>query len=287
MKPASAADPTVRRIAVLMTCHNRRPLTLRCLHSLFAATVAVATPTSFDVFLVDDGCTDGTAEAVSQRFPGVRILPGSGSLFWCGGMRKAWIAAAEGNYDAYLWLNDDVALHENALRLLIATLDHGQLQDGREGIVVGSTLSREGVGVSKTSYGSMGPAGVEEPGDKARRIELFNGNIVLVSRGAYRVLGNLSDAYTHALGDIDYGIRAKQNDIPVWLAAGHHGTCEGNKTPRWRRPDVPLWTRLYELHRPTGCPPFQLARLVWSNGGWYFPWSVLKLYLRALFPQWI
>lgn len=285
MKPATAAAPIVLRIAVLMTCHDRRPLTLRCLHSLHAATVAVAARASFDVFLVDDGCNDGTAEAVGQTFPGVRILPGNGNLFWCGGMRKAWDVAAEGDYDAYLWLNDDVALHEDALSVLIATLDHGHAEDGRQRIVVGSTLSGNRAGTSKTSYGAMGPAGVEAPGEEARRIELFNGNIVLVTRGAYRVLGNLSAAYTHALGDIDYGIRAKRKSVPVWLAPGHQGVCDGNKTPRWRRRDVPLWTRLYELHRPTGCPPLQLARLVWSNGGWYFPWSVLKLYLRAIFPQ--
>ncbi len=275
----------VHQIAVLMTCHNRRPLTLRCLDSLFAATAGIAARTSCDVFLVDDGCSDSTAEVVRQRFPSVRILPGSGSLFWCGGMRKAWDAAAEGDYDAYLWLNDDVALHPDALRVLTATLEAGNREDGRGGIVVGSTLSTDNAGAPVTSYGAMGQTGAVPPDSVPRRIQLFNGNIVLVSRGAHRILGNLSGAYTHALGDVDYGIRAKRKGVPVRLAAGHQGSCDGNKLPRWRRSDLSVWTRLYELHQPTGCPPFQLARLLWSNGGWYFPWSVMKLYLRAIFPR--
>jgi hypothetical protein len=171
--------------------------------------------------------------------------------------------------------------------VLLATLEEGRREDGRAGIVVGSTLSEGAGGAAITSYGAMGPKGAETPGEQARRIELFNGNIVLVSRDAYGVLGNLSDAYTHGLGDIDYGIRARQRGVPVRLAAGHQGTCAPNKPARWRRPDVPVWTRLYELHRPTGCPPWEMARLIWTSGGWYFPWSVLKLYLRALFPSWI
>jgi GT2 family glycosyltransferase len=284
---APIAVPPLLQTAVLMTCHDRMPLTLRCLDSLFAASARAAGLLTIDVFLVDDGCSDGTGDAVRRRFPQVRILPGYGSLYWCGGMRKAWTAAAEGDYDAYLWLNDDVSLREDSLAILASTLEEGRREDGRGGIAVGSTLSTDAGGAEVTSYGAMGPAGVEKPGEMARRIELFNGNIVLVSRDAYRILGNLSAAYTHGLGDIDYGIRAKQKGVPVRLAAGHQGSCDGNKTPRWRRRDLPVWTRLYELHRPTGCPPWQLARLIWRNGGWYFPWSVLKLYVRALFPRWI
>jgi GT2 family glycosyltransferase len=274
------------RTAVLMACHDRMPLTLRCLESLFAAAARGHGLGGIDVFLVDDGCKDGTGDAVRSRFPQVRVLRGSGSLYWCGGMRKAWDAAAAGDYDAYLWLNDDVALHEEALAVLSSTLEEGRREDGRGGIVVGSTLSGHGEGVV-TSYGAMGPSGVEKPGETARKIEHFNGNIVLVSRDAYDILGNLSAAYTHGLGDIDYGIRAKRKGVPVRLAAGHQGRCAPNTMPRWRRPDLPVWTRLYELHRPTGCPPWQMARLIWSKGGWYFPWSVTKLYLRALFPRWI
>lgn len=275
------------RLAVLMTCHDRKPLTLQCLKELFGAADRVAGRIVCDVYLVDDGCRDGTAAAVRERFPGVRIVEGSGSLYWCGGMRRAWDVAAVGDYDGYLWLNDDVALASDALQVLLATLEAGRREDGRCGIVVGSTYMASGSGSRVSTYGAVGAAGVEPPGEQPRRIRCFNGNIVLVSREAYRLLGNLSASYTHALGDIAYGIQAGRKGVPVWLAAGHQGVCATNANPRWRRPDLPVWKRLYELHRPTGCPPWQLARLLWSGGGWYWPWSVLKLYLGALFPRWI
>lgn len=269
-----------------MTCHDRRALTLRCLESLREAVEHVRDWCTCDVFLVDDGSSDGTSNAVRSLFPAVRVIEGTGTLFWCGGMRRAWATAAEGDYDGYLWLNDDVVLHADAIAVLMATLEESRREDGRIGIAVGSTSSGTGQAAGVTTYGAVGSKGPVSPGDRPRRIELFNGNVVVVSRDAYRILGNLSASYTHGLGDIDYGIRAKRHGVPVWLAAGHQGVCTANACVRWRRPDLPVWTRLYELHRPTGCPPWQLARLVWSNGGWYWPWSVAKLYLRAVFPSW-
>jgi len=50
------------RIAILFTCHNRRVKTLSCLNSIEKqAAQGWGKP---DIYLVDDGSTDGTAEAV-------------------------------------------------------------------------------------------------------------------------------------------------------------------------------------------------------------------------------
>ena len=272
-----------RRIAVLMTCHNRRAQTLRCLESLERATEDASAVAEVKVYLVDDGCTDGTTEAVSERFPQVAIVPGSGSLYWCGGMRVAWRAAvAVGGYDAYLWLNDDVALFPECLTALLQTEAVVVRQTGRSGIVVGATRDEAGGG---TSYGEMGPEGIRPAGESPRPIKSFNGNIVLVPDEVYRVVGGFSRVYRHGFGDIDYACRARRLGIPVWLAAGHLGSCTMDKVSRWERPDVPLWQRLVALHRPTGCPPWELAFLTLRHGGWFFPYTVAKLYWRALFPQ--
>ena len=88
--------------AVLLTVFNRKEKTLECLGRLFDQ--LPIEDLQIDVFLTDDGCTDGTAEAVENLFPSVHILKG----IWNRGMLMAWKAAAETrNYDAYLWLNDD------------------------------------------------------------------------------------------------------------------------------------------------------------------------------------
>ena len=67
-------------IAVLIACHNRKTSTLKCLEALFSQNKASA-GFEFDVYLVDDGSTDGTSTAVAALYPHVNIIQGTGDLF--------------------------------------------------------------------------------------------------------------------------------------------------------------------------------------------------------------
>ena len=104
------------KVAVLLTAFNRKNTTLKCLRSFFPLCNELV-DYFFDVFMTDDGCTDGTPDAVKAEFPQINIVPGDGTLFWSGGMRTAWDAAAKhDDYDYYLWLNDDINLYPHALK---------------------------------------------------------------------------------------------------------------------------------------------------------------------------
>ena len=48
------------KIAAILSCHNRKIKTMACLESLFSIIPDI------DVYLTDDGCTDGTPEAASS-----------------------------------------------------------------------------------------------------------------------------------------------------------------------------------------------------------------------------
>src|SRR5215203_4845952 len=108
-----------RRVAALITCHNRREKTLLCLSALFDQDML--SKTTLEVYLVDDGSTDGTAEAVQAAYPEVKVWRGDGSLFWNGGMRLAFAEAMKVGYDYYLWLNDDTLLDDHAISSLLTT----------------------------------------------------------------------------------------------------------------------------------------------------------------------
>lgn len=266
-------------IAVLLTCHNRRRATLACLESLSRSLSHAAV--SAAIYLVDDGSTDGTAAAVMTAFPTVQVLHGTGSLYWCGGMRLAWDTAATCRPSTYLWLNDDVVLDLEAVTALLKTLERQRAETGRAGVVVGST--RDPL-TAATSYGGFSRNRRVEPQATPQAITTFNGNIVLVSRAAAETLGNLSPVFSHAMADIEYGHRAGRRGIPVWLAPGHLGTCAPHDRPRWLDDRLSLRDRLRILHAPTGCPPDELIRLMLVERKWWFPASVLRLYLSALFP---
>ena len=82
-----------KSIAILLTVHNRRDKTLKCLECLYRQ--LPLEEFTADIYLTDDGCTDGTSEAVQEAFPNVHILSGDGNLYWNQGMRLAWDAAAK------------------------------------------------------------------------------------------------------------------------------------------------------------------------------------------------
>ena len=120
--------------SVLLTVFNRKEKTLQCLSRLFDQ--LPVEDLQIDVFLTDDGCTDGTAAAVENSFPSVHILKGNGDLFWNRGMLMAWKAAAETrNYEAYVWLNDDKYVYVD----LLVSLAQAMKQTSVKAIIVGAT----------------------------------------------------------------------------------------------------------------------------------------------------
>ena len=219
-------------IAVLMTCHNRCETTLRCLRALADAAKEVGDEVerrggggqwSLHVFLVDDGSTDGTCEAVKEWSNSAtyhlslityHLIPGSGSLYWAKGMRLAWEAAVERGHDGedavatkwdgFLWLNDDAVLRPDAL----STLLHFYTAS-KDAVIVGELENARG----EIVYGKRG--------------DLFTGNFVLVPRGVYEKVGMICGEFAHAWADSDYALRCKRAGVPV-VSCGVVGTSEGH-----------------------------------------------------------
>ena len=105
-------------IAFLITCHNRKKKTIKCLDNLFNQ--KYITNIKFTVFLIDDKSNDGTNEAIKTLFPLVKIIKGNGNLFWAGGTNLAWKKALKDKkkYDYFILLNDDVFLFNKALNMI-------------------------------------------------------------------------------------------------------------------------------------------------------------------------
>jgi len=197
------------RLAVLMTCHNRVANTLDCLEALRKQQPFGA---SFDLFLVDDGSTDGTARAVQDFFPGAIIIQGDGNLYWCGGMRVAFAQAMQNDYDFYLWLNDDTQLDNDALLRVFHAYADASSQLGDLLIAVGSTRDRESGAVTYGGWrqraGKLGSISWEKIPPHMKHwiaCDTINGNCVLIPRAVVERIGNLDINFIHSMGDLDYG----------------------------------------------------------------------------------
>lgn len=245
-----------KRLAALLTCHNRKLKTLACLKALFNQ--ELKTEVAIDVYLVDDGSTDGTAIAVAESYPQVKILQGNGRLFWNGGMRLAFAEAIKHDYDYYLWLNDDTVLYPNALNNLLDAIAGLQAKDEHRVIVAGSTCDPKTKaltygGVVRRSRWRPLKFDLVEPGEDVKRCDTLNGNCVLIPREVVQVVGNLDPVFTHYAGDWDYGLRAKQQQCTVWVAPGYVGTCSQNYEPGSEAsPPIQLDEGLKKIGQPKG-----------------------------------
>nr|MBA2443395.1 glycosyltransferase family 2 protein [Rubrobacter sp.] len=146
---------------------------------------------------------------MKARHPQVEVLRGDGTLFWNGGMRRAFAEALEGDHDHYLWLNDDTLLYPGALESLLQTHRRVTEPGSPASIVVGSTCDPE---TGDLTYGGLSRESrlrplrftPVRPGEEPRECETMNGNCVLVPREVAMAVGNLDGAFTHGMGDIDY-----------------------------------------------------------------------------------
>jgi GT2 family glycosyltransferase len=271
-----------KQIAALLTCHNRRDKTITCLTSLFK--VVVPPNYSLEVFLVDDGSTDGTSQAVKKKFPEVNIIQGNGNLFWNQGMRLAWKTAAnKQTYDYYFWLNDDTILDKHALNELLQCSDEALNKFAKEAIITGAC--RDVDNDNKFSYGGRTDLGEVIPNGKLQKCTYINGNAVLIPKEIYSKLGNLSNDYTHGIGDFDYGLIAIKYGYTNYTTKTYIATCPTNKEPQWFNSKTPLKKRLQLFYSPLGLnyPEYILFRKKFWGKKWVS--FAIKAYAKVIFPS--
>lgn len=275
-------------IAVLIACHNRKSKTIKCLSNLYQQK-GNKTEYNFSVFLVDDGSTDGTDIAVRQNFPNVNIITGTGNLYWNRGMHLAWDEAAKQNFDAYLWLNDDTFLYENALEILVNHL----LETDSKSIICGTIESPDHKG--RISYG--GGKHIDKkfkmniPRGDMEECDIINGNCVLIPRYVFEKVGNLDRNFIHCMGDNDYSLRAKKLGIVSYTTGNFVGSCsDKDSLPQWCLPEIPIKKRLKNLYSPLGnSHPYYYFRFEYRHYGFLTAFKhFFTIHLRVTFPRlWI
>jgi GT2 family glycosyltransferase len=271
-----------KNIAVLITCHNRREKTLSCLKSLYGA--EWPKNVLFDVYLVDDGSTDGTSNEVNNKFPHVNVILGSGNLFWNKGMYLAWETATRTEeYDFYLWLNDDTMLSASALLELMECYEEALKTDKQPAIIVGACQAFEGSNIF--SYGGHNKSGPVIPNGNIQTCMYINGNTTLISKDIYSKLGNLSADYTHSIGDSDYGFRAIKAGFKCYTTKNYVAICPPHEElSDWCNPNLTLTQRWKSLHSPKGLNIKEY--LIFRKKFWGWKWIIyaLKAYIKTIFP---
>lgn len=282
------------RIAVLLTCYNRKEKTLKCLKSLNDTFKKTASKHNLEVYLTDDGCTDGTSEAVFALDIDfvIHILKGSGSLYWNGGMNTSWKEAIkQGGFDGYLWLNDDTIVLDEFWNDISGADEFAIERYGKKGIYVGSTCSSvDGSftygGFVFTTYWTLKDAFVLPNGKDFQPCQCAHGNITYISNDVVEEMGVLCDKYVHGGGDHDYTYLAYKAGFPILVMPHYCGICDndhGGEILHFEQ--MSLNERIKFLKSPFG---LNLSNTVLFNSRCFplrVPFVWLMGYLKALFPR--
>lgn len=287
-------------ITALLTCHNRSAHTLACIQSL--GVNALPPSTILQIVVVDAGSTDGTPallESTLSKNPHFHLLRRSDSMFWAAGMREAYLYAATIlPADYFLYLNDDVILEPDAIiRLLGTSADADSF--GREAIIVGTTRDPQTFHATyggRIRRGYLHPTQFDlvTPGSSSIPCHTLNMNIALIPKPVAAVCGGIDKGFSHAMGDFDYGLRARRAGFRLLVGPGFYGTCRRDHDIHgtWHDASAPIRRRLYNLNSTKHLPFRQWALfcrrhtgLVWVLVlGWPTAkvlWTSLMHFLRA------
>lgn len=272
-----AVMPGAVTIGVVMPVHNRRETTLRALRSLFCAD---ATDITLHVVVVDDGSSDGTAEAIRRDFPDVELVAGDGTLFYAGGTNAGLRRVLAAGDDYALLANDDVVFNR---RLLVELLECART---RRRTVVGALLLQwdSGQGVFQvgqtwdTWYGGWRIPSrwtafsvPREPWE----VESLAGNCVLVPLEAVRAVGPLDDRrFPHHWADAEFSARLRRAGWRLIVAPRARVFCQPNTYP----PPLASLTPRAAFHALFGrsMHPMNLA------GQWRLRWHTAPSRLHGL-----
>lgn len=222
------------KTALVIPVFNRRETTLQGLKSLSRI---CKENLDVKIFVIDDGSTDGTSEAVAKNFPEVEIIKGDGSLHYAGGTNSGIEAALKWNADYIATMNDDSVFHEQFLQRLIKTAEENPRS------IIGALLllwdePHKVFQVGQTWNTLRGGWVMPEDltafnvGESAFEVECIVGNCVLFPVAAIEENGLMDNIkFPHGWGDAQYLMRMRKAGWKLLVEPKSLVWCEPNTYP--------------------------------------------------------
>lgn len=254
------------RLSVVIPTFDTAPLTVAC-----CASVIAALPPDSEVIVVDDGSSDGTADAIRSAFPSIRILRNESNRGFAVSANRG-VNAATG--DVILLLNSDTAVLPGALEILLEAFEADPSLGVAGAQLVGSSGEPQWSGGPlpgllwlAASFSGAGPLlrrfrGPRQLAD--RDVDWVCGAAMAMRRAVWDAFGPLREDFEFYAQDLDFCERAGKGGWKIRLLAAarvqHVGGAtfgSGVHAEQVRRRDLLRW---YREHR--GGLPAALASLL-------------------------
>ena len=222
------------KIALVIPVYNRRETTLQGLKSLSRVD---SKGLDVKIFVVDDGSTDGTGDAVAKNFPEVALIKGDGTLHYAAGTNRGIEAALDWNADFIVTMNDDSVFHEKFLLRLVETARKNPRS------IIGALLLLWNEPHKVFQVGQKWKTfrgGWEMPEDLTAfsvgrepfEVECIVGNCVLFPAEAIRENGLMDEEkFPHGWGDAQYLMRMRKAGWKLLVEPKALVWCEPNTNP--------------------------------------------------------
>jgi GT2 family glycosyltransferase len=277
--PDPAQDDPV--VSILVISYNTRAMTLACL-----ASVVAETSVPYELIVLDNASTDGSAAAIAAAFPDIRLIASADNLGFAGGNN---VAARKARAKYILLLNPDTLVLERAIDRLVAFAEMtpdagiwgGRTLNGDRSLNPGSVFGRitlwslfcraSGLALIFRDSAFFNP---EEMGAWDRRdereVDVVQGSFFLIRRDLWGALGGFDETFVMYGEEQDLCRRARGHGArprmtPEATIIHYHGASS-------RRADREIMTlkaraTLIRRHFPVWQRPLGLFLL----GFW--PWS--------------
>lgn len=214
-------DAAAPSLSIIVVSYNTREMTLECLRSVYAETRA-----PFELIVVDNASSDGSAEAIAAEFPDLRLMAETVNH----GFAAANNLAAKGARGEYLLLlNPDTVVLDGALDKLLAFARRrpeariwgGRTLYGDRSLNPSSCWRRmdlwsllcRATGLA-TAFpnnpvlNSEGYGGWDRTTE--REVDIVTGCLFLISRADWEMLGGFDPAFFMYAEEADLCLRARQ-----------------------------------------------------------------------------
>lgn len=207
---------------IIVVSFNTRALTLECLASIYRESTAL----SFEVIVVDNASSDGSAAAIAESFPDLALHALERNLGF-GAANN--LAAADARGEFLVLLNPDTRVTDDAVGAIVR---HARSLPA-PGIIGGRTLFADGTLNPTSCWGAPGlwstfcraaclsslfpRSALFDPTslgrwqrDTEREVGVVSGCFLLIPRALWRRLDGFDEAFFMYGEDVDLALRAKQ-----------------------------------------------------------------------------
>lgn len=208
---------TAPKVAIVILNWNGREDVVNCVSTLPRLNYENVMAT-----VVDNASTDGSVEALRQRFPQQRVLVMERNLGFTGGNNRGIADALEHGAEYVLLLNNDTEMHPELVTELVRVAS----SDAKIGAVGAKNLRLEDPRQVWGAYGEVTYGrelvrvfGKGEPDgprfEDVRDVGWVIGNGMMMSRAALEKLGGFDETFFGYHEDVDWCARARENAFRV------------------------------------------------------------------------